>query len=161
MRSKTEIRTEGHIIMEENVQEPLPKIQCFREYEPISLTKSQQNYLKIVYELSLSNEAVHISDVAAELKVTKASSCVAMDVLEKKGLIYRDNYRQIRLTETGRNQAMMITYKFKMIRQFLMDILHVSQENATADAGMMEHYLNEETLCGLCKLIDGPENVNP
>lgn len=133
------------------------KTQCFKRCDVIALTISQHNYLKTVYELSSSNEGVHISDVAAKLEVTKASTCVAMHVLEKKDLIYRDKYRQILLTQTGKQQAMLITHKFRIIRQFLTEILHVEQEIATADACVMENLINMETLCCLCRFIDGAE----
>lgn len=125
-----------------------------QNFEHISLTKSQQSYLKTVYEISPSNEGVHISDVAARLEVTKASTCVAMDLLENKKLIFRDKFRQIMLTQTGLNQASMMVHRFKMIRQFLTDILQVSQENANADASIMEHSLHMETLCCLCRFIE-------
>jgi len=128
--------------------------QGFNKFELISLTKSQQSYLKTVYEISPSNEGVHISDVATRLEVTKASTCVAMDLLEKKNLIHRDEFRLIMLTQTGMDQAKMMVHRFKMIRQFLTDILQVSQENANADASIMEHSLHMETLCCLCRFIE-------
>lgn len=134
--------------------ESCPTPQGFKKFELISLTKSQQSYLKTVYELSPSNEGVHISDVAARLEVTKASTCVAMDLLENKNLIYRDQFRQIMLTRTGMDQAKMMVHRFKMIRQFLTDILQVGQENANADASIMEHSLHMETLCCLCRFIE-------
>jgi len=129
------------------------KTQCFQKFDVITLTISQQNYLKAVYELSPSNEGVHISDIAAKLEVAKSSTCVAMHVLEKKKFIYRDKYRQILLTQMGKQQAMLNTHKFRIIRQFLTQILHVEQEIATADACAMEHIINMETLCCLCRFI--------
>lgn len=134
--------------------ESCPTPQGLKKFELISLTKSQQSYLKTIYEISPSNEGVHISDVATRLEVTKASTCVAMDLLENKELIYRDKLRRIMLTQTGMDQAKMMVHSFKMIRQFLTDILQVSQENANADASIMEHSLHMETLCCLCRFIE-------
>lgn len=51
-----------------------------------ALTFSMQNYTKAVYELSSGNEGARVVDIADRLGVTKASVCVAIKILQAKGL---------------------------------------------------------------------------
>jgi Mn-dependent DtxR family transcriptional regulator len=49
-----------------------------------------KHYIKAIYELSDDGMGVRISDIAAKVGVTKASSCIAMKILQEKEMVYRD-----------------------------------------------------------------------
>jgi Mn-dependent DtxR family transcriptional regulator len=116
----------------------------------LNLSTSQTHYVKAIYELSLKGEGVRISDIAAELNVTKASVCTAMKNLEQKKMVYRDADRLIFLTNEGKCRAILIFDKFSIIRRFLTDVLGVKYEIAEQDACAIEHIISTETLCSLC-----------
>jgi DtxR family Mn-dependent transcriptional regulator len=115
------------------------------------LTDSMQHYLKAIYELSSEGEGVRVSDIAARLNVTKASSCIAMKNLQQKRMIYRNADRLVFLTKEGEYQAILALDKAAIIRRFLTDVLGVKHETADADACAIEHVISVEALCSLCR----------
>ncbi len=79
-----------------------------------------QHYIKAVYELSLEGEGVRISDIAAKVGVTKASTCVAMKALQEKNMVYRDTCKLVFLTNEGEHQAASALDKAGIKRRFLV-----------------------------------------
>ncbi|WP_347490507.1 metal-dependent transcriptional regulator [Desulfoscipio sp. XC116] len=118
------------------------------------LTISKEHYLKAVYELFPEGGGVRISDIAAKLNVTKASSCIAMKNLEQKRMIYRDAGRLVFLTKEGEYQAVLVLDKVAIIRKFLTDVLGIRHEIADADACAIVHVVSVETLCSLCRFTN-------
>lgn len=118
-----------------------------------TLTKSQENYLEIIYKLSFYTEGVHISDIAAMFHVTKTSASVAVKALQKMSLVRRDTHRLVYLTDEGRNQARRVSKTFLIVYEFLTKVLAVDTKTAYDDAGAMEHHISSETTCALCKHI--------
>lgn len=116
-----------------------------------ALTRSQENYIKAIYELSLHGKGVRITDVAAYFNVTKPSVVVAVKALQKKALIRRDDSRLVYLTDEGRIQAKRLSDTFLLIKEFLTNVLHVYPQIAQIDAYAMEHLLSAETTCALCR----------
>lgn len=114
------------------------------------LTASMQDYIQAVYELSLSNQGVRVSDIAAKLGITKASACVAMKNLQRMELVCRDEKRLVFLTELGMEQAILLMNKRNIIRRFLIEELSVDPVKAKLDACAMEHVVSFDTLCAIC-----------
>lgn len=119
-----------------------------------SLTKSQENYIKIIYELCSDGGGVRISDIAARLEVTKASASAAVKSLQKKELVCRCVERLVYLTDEGSKTAAEIANKFSIINGFLTTCLHIDPQIARADACALEHVLSPATLCALCGFIN-------
>lgn len=118
------------------------------------LTKAEENYIKTIYALSSTEEGAHISDIAAKLDVTKASTSVAVKSLQRKAFVRRDAERLVYLTDEGRRMAILILNKFSIIREFLTGTLHVDPPTAHIEACAMEHFVSQETLCALCRFIN-------
>lgn len=119
-----------------------------------NLTVAMQHYIKTIYELSSDGEGVRVSDIAAKLNVTKASSCIAMKNLQKKRMVYRDADRLVFLTKEGEYQAVLTLDKVAVIRKFLTDVLGVRHEIADTDSCAIEHVVSVETLCSLCRFTN-------
>lgn len=118
-----------------------------------TLTKSQENYLEIIYKLSLYTNGVRILDIAATFNVTKASASVAVKALQKMSLVQRDANRLVYLTDEGRNQAKRISRTFLIVYEFLTRVLAVDMKTAYEDASAMEHHVSSKTTCALCRYI--------
>ena len=59
----------------------------------MNLSQSKEHYIKAIHVLSSANYGVPITKIAEQLKVTKASVCIAMKALQK------DNYISEERTE--------------------------------------------------------------
>ncbi len=118
------------------------------------LTVAMENYLETVYELSADGAGARVTDIAAHLGVTKASANNAMAVLAEKGLIANEKYQEIRLTAQGIELARSISQKHATIKQFLIGVLSVGEENAETDACAIEHVISKESIAAMRKYLD-------
>ncbi len=120
----------------------------------MNLSSSQAHYIKAIYELSSVGGGVRISDIAVKLNVTKASVCIAMKVLEKKKMVYRNADKLVFLTQDGEYQIILTLDKVAIIRKFLTDVLGVQQRIADIDACSIAHVISVETLCSICRFTN-------
>ena len=112
----------------------------------IKLTKSCEDYLETILILQQkSGGSVKSIDIATHLNVSKPAVTKATNELKDFGLINKDLYGEITLTEVGKNLAEKIYDKHKTIYSFLQK-LGVSEETAEEDCCKLEHAISEETL---------------
>lgn len=112
----------------------------------IHLTITMEHYLETVYELSLENGSVRLSDVAQRMQVSKASANNAMNVLAEKQLVVSEKYREIRLTQNGYQLAHILLEKHSILQQLLRDVIGEDPELADADACAIEHVISPEAI---------------
>ncbi len=110
------------------------------------LTFTMENYLEAIYELSVDGSGARLSDIAKRLGVSKASANSAMSTLAQKGLITNEKYREIFLTEAGREKAKSTSNKHQTIRHFFVEILHIDPAVADEDACAIEHVISSESV---------------
>jgi len=108
------------------------------------ITKSNEDYLEAIFTLE-KGEGVKSVDVAAALGVTKAAVSIAMNDLTAKGLVDKESYGTISLTETGKRVAESTLLKHALIKKVLVGI-GVSPETAEEECCKIEHILSDETL---------------
>lgn len=126
------------------------------------ITPSQENYLKAIYEVSLTVDKVRSIDVARALSVSRASVNKALTNLAQEGLVNHEYYGDVSLTKQGETLARVVLNRFEILHKFLTDVLNLPVELATTEACEMEHTLSNETTCRLCAYIkhncNGMEN---
>lgn len=110
------------------------------------LTFTMENYLEAIYELSPDGTGARVSDIAARLGVTKASTNSAMSTLSEKGLIVNEKYKEVYLTPEGLKLAQLTAKKHHVIQQFLVKVLHVEPEIASEDACAIEHVISSQSV---------------
>lgn len=109
------------------------------------LTRSNEDYLETILELSETTDAVRSVDIAEHLHVSKASVAKAMGILREAGLIEQAHYGLIHLTSHGRQHADEILLRHGMLKRFLTEILGVEEIIAEQDACRMEHVICDHT----------------
>ena len=105
------------------------------------LSVSQEHYLKTIYMLSSKAGGARITDIADMLQVTKASACVAVNSLEKSGLVSRGINHEVFLSEAGMDAASAIAERYKLLTVFFMKVLNMDKESAAAGACALEHVM--------------------
>ena len=108
------------------------------------IQESGENYLETILILQNKNGSVRSIDIATELDFTKASISRAMGILKKAGLIIMEENGSIHLTESGYKKANQIYERHRLLTEYLVEALNVSEETAVADACRIEHVLSEE-----------------
>lgn len=118
------------------------------------LTARTADYLETIYVLSLANDTVGVSQVAAQRSVTIPTARSAVVRLRDEGLIRQERYGKILLTESGRRRAESVYRTHKAIFRFLHEVLGINAETADAEACVMEHGLSEDTRVRLVEFLD-------
>ena len=118
------------------------------------LSARSADYLETVYLLSLRNDTVGVSQVAAERDVTVPTARSAIARLRKDGYVRQERYGKILLTELGQSRAESVYRTHSVIFRFLHDVLGVDAETADTEACQMEHGLSEKTRARLVEFLD-------
>jgi DtxR family Mn-dependent transcriptional regulator len=123
------------------------------------MTTSEENYLKVIYHLSLvSPKGVNTNAIAGMLD-TKASSVTDMlKKLSDKGLVSYKKYQGVTLTEKGFYSAKMIVRKHRLWEVFLVDKLGFSWDEVHEIAEELEHIKSEKLVNKLDEYLGYPSN---
>jgi len=109
------------------------------------VTSSEENYIKVIYHLSITaTKGVSTNAIAEELN-TKASSVTDMiKKLSDKNFISHQKYYGVTLTEKGKKEAKMIVRKHRLWEVFLVEKLGFSWDEVHDIAEELEHIKSEK-----------------
>ncbi len=111
----------------------------------MKIQESGEDYLETILLLKNKNGYVRSIDVANELGYTKPSISRAMGILKEAGYITVGGKGHIAFTEEGRKKANEVYERHRLITEFLVERLGVSEETAGKDACRIEHVISQET----------------
>lgn len=122
------------------------------------MTASEENYLKVIYHLSLvSPKGVNTNAIAAMID-TKASSVTDMlKKLSDKQMVVYQKYQGVTLTEKGILTAKMIVRKHRLWEVFLVEKLGFAWDEVHEIAEELEHIKSENLINKLDAFLDFPE----
>lgn len=104
------------------------------------LSFTEENYLKAIYHLSESGTAAVLTNAIAESMSTKAAS--ATDMIKKlsaKKLISYEKYYGVKLTSSGKTEALLIIRKHRLWETFLVQQLGFTWDEVHEVAEQLEH----------------------
>ena len=119
-----------------------------------TLSSSSQDYLEAILELSDENKGVRVTDIANKLNIKKASVTQAINILSEDGLVLKERYGPVFLTEKGAEEAERVKIKHSLLKYFFEKILGVNKETAENDACLIEHSLSEETFLYFAEFLN-------
>lgn len=117
------------------------------------MTQSLEDYLEVIGNLNEKNNNPRVKDIAEILKVSKPSVHTALHQLENKGMITHEHYGAITITKIGAKRYSAIKHRHDTLKQYLIQVLGVSAENAEKDACEMEHKMSNETFSKIEEII--------
>lgn len=118
------------------------------------LSESLEDYLETILDLETKHKVARAKDIAVSLGIKSGSVTGALKILKEKKLINYEPYSYITLTEEGKKIAENIKYRHGVIKDFLVNILDVDEDNADETACRMEHVIDKETLTKLASFIE-------
>ena len=112
-----------------------------------SLTRALQDYLKAIYIIQTieGQKVVRVRDIANLLGVKMSSVTDALKKLHNIGLIEYSKRNYVDLTDEGRRIASQLYNRWRIIYEFLKNILMLDDATAKRDACKLEHVLSEKT----------------
>jgi DtxR family manganese transport transcriptional regulator len=111
-----------------------------------------EDYVELIADLIDVTGEARAVDLAERLGVTNATVNNALNRLTREGLVTRQRYRSIFLTDTGRALAETARERHRLVRDFLVS-LGVDPETAEIDAEGIEHHTSEKTLAALRRFL--------
>ncbi len=111
-----------------------------------------EDYVELIADLIDVTGEARAVDLAARLGVTNATVNSALNRLAREGLVARQRYRSIFLTEAGRHLAEAARDRHRLVRDFLVS-LGVDAETAEIDTEGIEHHASEKTLAALRRFL--------
>ncbi|MBC7566508.1 MAG: metal-dependent transcriptional regulator [Pedobacter sp.] len=122
-------------------------------------SNTEENYLKVIYHLSLSNDGLITTNSIAEKVQTKAASVTdMMRKLAEKQLVSYQKYQGVTLTDTGKAIAVKIVRKHRLWEVFLVDKLHFKWDEVHDIAEELEHINSSELVERLNEYLKFPTN---
>ena len=115
-----------------------------------------EDYLTTIYRLREAFGFVRISDIAYELSVRPATVSKVISRLEKRGLVSREKYHYVYLTEAGEEVAERIIRKHRISENFLSKILGFDEYESHYYAHYLEH-LPDEVIERIYELLGRPD----
>ena len=121
------------------------------------MTISEENYIKVIYHLSLVSPKGVNTNAIAEMLDTKASSVTDMlKKLSEKDFVSYLKYQGVTLTENGLLSAKMIVRKHRLWEVFLVEKLHFSWDEVHDIAEQLEHIKSEQLINKLDDFLGNP-----
>lgn len=120
---------------------------------------TEENYLKIIYHLSLGNNGLVQTNAIAEKTQTRAASVTdMMRKLSEKKLLNYQKYQGVTLTEQGKAVAVDIVRKHRLWEVFLVDKLKFKWDQVHDIAEELEHINSAELIERLNEFLNFPTN---
>lgn len=119
---------------------------------------TEENYLKAIYHLSQGGEKPVLTNELAEAMQTKAASVTDMiKKLSAKSLVQHERYYGVKITTTGKQQALQIIRKHRLWETFLVKKLGFTWDEVHAVAEQLEHIQSPRLINQLDEFLGFPK----
>jgi Mn-dependent DtxR family transcriptional regulator len=118
------------------------------------LTPALEDYLKVIYEITLDEPVARVKDIANFLDVSLPSVTNAMKRLKELGFVNYEKYGLILLSDKGMRRAQSLERVHNVLEKFFVDLVGVPQEASNNLSCRMEHFFDEDSEQRTEKLIE-------
>lgn len=119
------------------------------------LSASLEDYVETILQLERTSRVARVSEIAAQLEVSRPSVTGALKNLAARGLVSHAPYGHVTLTEEGARIAGEVERRHLVIRDFLTGVLSLPAEKAEVAACRMEHVLEPDVLAHFVAYSEG------
>jgi DtxR family Mn-dependent transcriptional regulator len=122
----------------------------------LSLSRTQQDYIKAIWNLDQLGEKAKMKSVA-DMLVVKPPTVVAMfKQLSKFGLISYNKHDGAKLTESGLREAEQLIRKHRLIETFLRTVLKIEEPLLHDEAEKLEHVMSDQLIMKIDEFLNYP-----
>lgn len=125
----------------------------------LTLTLTEENYVKAVYVIQDRNDSgeVSVNEIAERLKTRPATVTDMMKKLSEKELVHYEKYKKVRLTDAGEKEALGILRKHRLWETFLYEKLNFSWDEVHEVAEQLEHIRSPKLIERMDEFLGFPE----
>ncbi|WP_396451628.1 metal-dependent transcriptional regulator [Leucobacter aridicollis] len=122
-----------------------------------NITASMQNYLKVIWSLAeWSDTPITNSAIAESAGVRLSTVSDALRKLADSGLIDHQRYGTVTLNDEGRELAVVMTRRHRLLETFLVRVLDYSWDEVHDEADRLEHAVSDEMVNRIDRVLDYP-----
>src|SRR5918997_1500742 len=122
-----------------------------------SFSSSVGDYVKAVWDLE-GMGAASTKDVAARLSISPASVTNMFARLQEMGLVEYERYRGATLTDRGREEALRLIRRHRLIETFLVEHLGYDWQEVHGEAERLEHAVSDGFTERLAEFLGHPDH---
>jgi DtxR family Mn-dependent transcriptional regulator len=125
-----------------------------------NLTHTIEDYLKVIYEITTTQERASTNQIAAALDVTPASVTGMVKKLADTNppLLEYQSHRGVILSTEGEKVALEILRHHRLLEMFLHQILGYDWDEVHAEADRLEHFISEEFEERIAQALGNPSH---
>ena len=120
------------------------------------LTGPAEDYLKAIYEIEQRGSAAATNDIAGQLGIAPASVSGMLQRLARLGLVKVERYRGSHLTVHGRQLALQLLRRHRVIESYLVTRLGFGWDNVHEEAERLEHAASAELVEHMAAALGNP-----
>src|SRR5215213_5985373 len=125
------------------------------------LTRSVEDYLKAIYQLSPEGgRPASTSDIAHLLALSPPSVTGMVKRLSEHGLLEHVPYRGVQLTDEGRRAALRMVRRHRLIEAYLVEFLGYPWDTVHEEAERLEHAVSDTLVERMATALGNPD-VDP
>jgi DtxR family transcriptional regulator, Mn-dependent transcriptional regulator len=121
------------------------------------LTRSVEDYLKVIYHLSSQGGFAATTDIATMLEVAPPSVSGMVKRLSETGLIEHVPYRGVQLTAQGRRAALRMIRRHRILELYLTQALAFDWGGVHAEAERLEHAVSDDLIERMANALGHPQ----
>lgn len=120
-------------------------------------TSTVEDYLKcILLEQKDPESLVTMGQISAALKVAPGTVTAMVKTLEGSGLVAYEPYSGVRLTESGRQLAVHVLRRHRLIELFLVKVMGMDWSEVHTEAEEMEHAVSDRLVERMDEMLGFP-----
>lgn len=124
--------------------------------QPVSLTRSIEDYLKAIYQLESGGTPAQTNAIAGALDVAPPSVSGMLKRLAEGGLIEHEPYRGVVLTTGGRRAALKIVRRHRILESYLVSKLGYDWDTVHEEAERLEHAASDQLVERMAMALGNP-----
>ncbi len=120
-----------------------------------------ENYLKTILHLSenvAGEDLVAVGKVAEQLSLTPGTVTTMMKQLERTGYIRLEPRRGVRLTSAGRDEAVRVLRRHRLIELFLVEVMKLDWSEVHEEAEILEHAFSDRLIERIDEMLGRPSH---
>ncbi|MFB3111375.1 MAG: metal-dependent transcriptional regulator, partial [Gemmatimonadales bacterium] len=120
------------------------------------LSRSHEDYLKVIYDLEARFGFAQTSAIAEALDLTPGAVSQMMKRLAGLGLVEHALHRGVRLTDSGCQAALQVLRRHRIIEAYLLEKLGYGWDSVDAEADRLEHAASDELVETMARAMGNP-----
>lgn len=121
------------------------------------LSRSVEDYLKTIYQITEHAEDAATSEIASRLGIAPASVTGMVKRMAEQGLLEHERYHGVQLTDEGRQAALAVMRRHRILETYLITKLGYDWAGVHDEAERLEHAVSDDLIERMAFALGNPK----